>query len=153
MAFEFRLKALLRHREFLLREAQGAFGAALAEKMKIESDIEGLRNTLEGDSKTFEEEQREGIGVKRYLYFKDRLAFLEQELRQAFKRMQNAAAEVERRKRAMIECDKSVKTLENIQTRDRQSYKLAREREEQKRVDYAAVLLAHRKTIDKGEKP
>ncbi len=153
MPFKFRFKTLMRHREFLLREAQGALGAALSARMRIESEIERLNGAIHAESTQFENEQRAGIGAGRYSSFKDHLAILEYELRLSFERLEKASAEVEIRKQAMIECDKSVKTLENIETRDRESYKLARSREEQKKLDYAAVLIAHRKTVDKGGNP
>lgn len=150
MPFQFRLKSLMRHREFLLREAQGALGVALAAKMDIESEIERLSRAISIESTQFEHEQRQGIGTGRYLYFKDRLDSLENQLLLSFKSLEKAAAEVDLRRQAMIECDKSVKTLENVETRDRESYKLAQSREEQKKLDDAAVRMAHRKTVDKG---
>lgn len=152
MPFEFRLKSLMRHREFLFREAQGALGAALSAKMRIESDIELLREAINMESIQFEQEQRGGIGAGRYLYFKDRLGILEHQLHLSFKMLDKASAEVDMRKLAMIECDKSVKTLENIETRDRESYKLAMLREEQKKMDHAAVQISQRQTVDKGGK-
>lgn len=153
MPFKFRLNSLLRHREFLLREAQGAFGAALSLKMNIESEVERVRQALAGESLQFEQEQRAGIGAGRYLYFKDRLGILEQELHLTCARLEKASEEVEICRQAMIQCDKSVKTLENIETRDRESYRLARTREEQKKLDHAAIQNAHRLTIDKGGNP
>ncbi len=152
MPFQFRLKSLMRQREFLLRQAQGALGAALSARMKIESEIERLREVIHLESAQFEKEQRGGIGTGRYLYFKDRLGVLEHELLQAIKMLEKATTEVEMRKQTMIECDKAVKTLENIESRDRELYKLAQSREEQKKLDYAAVLIEHRKTVDKGGK-
>ena len=52
----------------------------------------------------------------------------------------------------MFQNAQAVKTLENIESRDRELYKLAQSREEQKKLDYAAVLIEHRKTVDKGGK-
>ena len=150
MAFKFRFKSLMKHREFLLSEAQGALGAALSAKMTIESEIERLRQTLKAESLQFEKQQREGITIGWYGCFKDRFSALDLQLRQALEKLEKASAVVDERKRAVIECDKSVKTLENIETRDRELYKLTEIREEQKKLDYAAVLLSHRKTVDKG---
>jgi flagellar export protein FliJ len=135
----------MKHRDHLLREAQGALGAAVSAKMKVESEVERLRESIRVESLQFEEEQRAGIKLGRYGYFKDRLAFLEIELRQLLEKLEKASAEVDKRQQAVIECDISVKTLENIETRDRELYKLTALREEQKKLDYAAVLIAHRK--------
>ena len=153
MSFQFRFKSLMRHREFLLREAQGALGAAQSAQMMIESEIERLRGVISEESMQFEQEQCAGIGADRYCYFKDRLAGLDYQRRLTFERLQKASAEVDARKLAMIECDKSVKTLESIETRDRELYRLAKSREEQKKLDYAAVLISHRKTAEKGGNP
>ncbi|MDR3566532.1 MAG: flagellar export protein FliJ [Syntrophobacteraceae bacterium] len=153
MPFQFRFKSLVKHRDFLLREARGALGAAQSAKMKVESEIEQLRQALHRESTQFEDQQREGISSGRYGYFKEHLALLELELRQLLVKLEKASAEVDTRKLAVVECDKSVKTLESIETRDRELYKLTLLREEQKKLDYAAVLIAHRKTVDKGGNP
>jgi flagellar export protein FliJ len=152
MPFQFRLKSVMKQREFLLRQAQGALGIAQSAQMKIEAEIERLKRVLQAESEQFEQEQQRGIGAEGYRYFKDRLGSLEQELRVSFKTLEKASAEVDMRKQAMIACDKSVKMLESIETRDKELYRLAMSREEQKKLDYAAVLISHRKTIDEGGK-
>ncbi|MGC9195130.1 MAG: flagellar FliJ family protein [Syntrophobacteraceae bacterium] len=153
MPFKFRLNSVLKHREFLLRQAQGAFGAATAARLKIEAELEELKGQILAESIEFEDKQRRGIGVDNYRYFKERLAILEQELRLCFDKLRKASELEQIRRQVMIECDKSVKTLENIETKDRQMHKLALSREEQKKLDYAAGMLAYRKTTDEGEKP
>jgi flagellar export protein FliJ len=153
MPFKFRLKSVLKHREFLLRQAQGALGAASAARMKIEAQLEELKGQILTESLEFEDQQHRGIGVDNYRYFKERIAILEQELRICLDKLKKASELEQIRRQAMIECDKAVKTLENIETKDRQVYKLALSREEQKKLDYAAGMLAYRKTIDEGDKP
>ena len=52
----------------------------------------------------------------------------------------------------MIECDKSVKVLENIETRDRELYRLIQSREEQKKLNDIAVFSDYRNRAGrKGE--
>jgi flagellar export protein FliJ len=66
--------------------------------------------------------------------------------------LEKASIEVERRKQAMIECDKSVKTLESIETRDKELYRLIQSRKEQKKLDDVAVFSVCRdRTGRKGE--
>jgi flagellar export protein FliJ len=144
MPFRFRLKSLMRHREFMLSEAQGAFGAAVSIRVRIESGIERLSETIRLESEQFEREQQDGIEAARYLHFKEHLSLLERELLLSYKELENASIEVETRKQAMIECDKSVKTLESIETRDKELYRLVQSRREQKKLDDVAVFSAYR---------
>lgn len=140
MPFKFRLKSLKKHREFLFREAQAALGAALSLKMRIESHIERLNETIRLESELFEREQEKGIETARYLHFKAHLNFLERELLLSCRELEKAVVEVETRKLTVIECDKSVKTLENIETRDRKLYRSIQYRKEQKKLDDVGIF-------------
>lgn len=152
MPFEFRLKSLMRHREFLLREARAAFGAAVALQARVQSGIDRLAEMIRLESKRLEKEQENGIGAARYLHFKQHLSYLERELLSLYKELQKAAVEVEIRRQTMIECDKSVKTLESIQTRDKELYRLTQSRKEQKKLDDVAVFNIYRgRTGREGE--
>ncbi len=142
MAFKFRLKSLMKHREFIFREAQAALGVAVSVRMRIESDIERLGEIIRLETEQFEQEQENGIEAARYLYFKDHLSFLERELLLSYKELEKASKEVETRKQAAIECDKSVKTLESIETRDKELYRSVQSRKEQKKLDDVAVFRA-----------
>ncbi len=149
--FKFRLKALKTHREFRLREAQAALGAAESARMYIQADIARLKEIIKRESEQFEKEQENGIGAARYLIFKDHFSSLERELLLSYKKLEKASREVERRKQAMIECDKSVTTLESIETKDKQLYKLMQSRKEQKKLDDAAVSKAYRDLTGREE--
>ena len=152
MPFKFRLKSLMRHREFMLRESQAAFGAAVSIKMRIESRIDRLSEMIRLEADRLEKEQKNGIGAARYLHFKEHLSVLERELLSLYKELEKASIEVERCKQAMIECDKSVKTLESIETRDRELFRLTQSRKEQKRLDDVAVFSVYRdRTGREGE--
>jgi len=144
MPFKFRLKSLTRHREFVLREAQTAFGAAMSIKMQIQSGIDELIEIIGLESGRLEKEQENGIRAARYLHFKEHLGYLERELLSSYKELEKASIEVEGRRQAMIECDKSVKTLESIETRDREVYRLVQSRREQKKLDDVAIFSVYR---------
>ncbi|MFZ2444965.1 MAG: flagellar export protein FliJ [Syntrophobacteraceae bacterium] len=144
MPFRFRLKNLLRHREFKLGEARTAFAAAESLRMGIVTRIGLLIEKIRSEGERFEKEQEAGIDTGFYLYFKDYLANLERELLQLQRELQKAARESELRRQAMIECDKSVKVLENIETRDREAYDYQLARRDQKKMDEAAVLKDYR---------
>ncbi len=144
MPFRFRLKSLMRHREFKLREAQAALGAAEALRMHILSGIDRLKEIALQESVQFEGEQKKGIGAARYLHFKAHLSYLEHELLLLNKELEKATAEAEARKRAMIECDRSVKAIESIETRDRELYKSIQSHKQQKQLDDVAVFNDYR---------
>jgi flagellar export protein FliJ len=144
MAFQFRLKSLLKHREFTLHQAQAALGAAESLRMRIHSAVERLSENIRLESERFEQEQEKGIEVARYLLFKGHLSLLEQQLLMTHKELQKASEEVQIRKQAMIECDKEVKVLESIQTRDRELFALIESRQEQKKLNDIAVLSDYR---------
>jgi flagellar export protein FliJ len=144
MPFRFRLKALMRHREFKLREAQAALGAAESIRMRILAGIARLNETVRQEAEQLEREQKNGIGTARYLHFKEHLGFLEHELLILDKDLAKASAEVETCKLAMIECDKAVKALESIETRDRELYRSTQSRKLQKQLDDVAVFSDYR---------
>ena len=152
MAFKFRLKSLLRHREFTLRQAQAALGAAEALRMRIQCAIERLGEDIRLESEQFEQEQEKGIEVARYLHFKGHLGLLERQLLMTYKELEKASEEVQIRKQAMIECDKEVKVLESIQTRDRELYALIQSRQEQKKLNDIAVFSDYRNRAGREEK-
>ena len=151
MPFRFRLKPLMRHREFKLREAQAALGAAEALRMRILSGIDRLNEIVRQESEQFEQEQKNGIGAPRYLHFKGHLSFLEHELLLLNKQLEKATAEAEVRKRAMIECDRSVKVIESIETRDRELYKSIQSHKQQKQLDNVAVFGDYRNRSGGGK--
>ncbi|MGA2226044.1 MAG: hypothetical protein ABSH41_16535, partial [Syntrophobacteraceae bacterium] len=95
MAFKFRLKTLLRHREFTLREAQAALGAAESLRMRIQCAIERLGEDIRLESEQFEQEQKKGIEVAKYLHFKDHLSLLERQLLMIYKELEKASEEVQ----------------------------------------------------------
>jgi len=124
----------------VLREAQAALGAAVSARMRIVADIQQLSQTIRQQSDQLEQEQKNGVKAPRYLYFKDHLSSLERELLILFKRLERASREVDNRRYAMIERDKSVKTIESIENRDKELYKLTQARREQRKLDDAALI-------------
>jgi flagellar FliJ protein len=144
MAFKFRLTPLKKHRAYKLSEAQAAHGAAIAAKMRVQTEIDKIKETIRLHTELFEKEQKKGIEAAKYLNFKNHLLTLERELLLAYKRMEKAAMVAEKHKQVMIECDKSVKTIENIESRDKSLYRLIQARKEQKNLDDVAVMSAYR---------
>jgi flagellar export protein FliJ len=150
MPFRFRLKNLMRHREFKLREAQAALGIAETAKARIQANIDRHGERIKTETELFEKEQASGIQAARYLHFKDYLSLLERELLMMYRELEKASQEVETRKLVMIECDRSVKVLENMETRDRELYRLLQSRKDQKKLDDIAVFKDYRDRAEKG---
>lgn len=152
MPFRFRLKPLLKHREFKLREAQSALGMAESLKMEIQGNIDRLVERISTERDQFEKEQEKGIETGRYIYFKNHLDILERDLLLLRGELVKAVKEVEFRKVVMIDCDKSVKVLENMETREKESYRLMQARKDQKKLDDVAVFKDYRDRPGKGGK-
>lgn len=152
MPFRFRLKPLLKHREFKLREAQSALGMAESLKMEIQGNIDRLVERISTERNQFEKEQEKGIETGRYIYFKNHLDILERDLLLLRGELVKAVKEVEFRKVVMIDCDKSVKVLENMETREKESYRLMQARKDQKKLDDVAVFKDYRDRPGKGGK-
>ena len=94
MAFKFRLKSLLRHREFTLSQAQAALGAAESTGCKYSPPSSKLGENIRLESEQFEQAQEKGIEVARYLHFKGHLSLLEQQLLMTYKELEKASEEV-----------------------------------------------------------
>jgi flagellar protein FliJ len=144
MPFKFRLKPLLRHREFKLNEARTALASAESFKMEIQSHIDGLRENMRAESEQFEREQESGISAACYLNFKNYLELVERELVRFQKELEKADREVHIRQQAVIESNKSLKLVENIESREKEVYDYEMSRRDQKKVDEAAVLKDYR---------
>jgi len=148
MPFRFRLKSVLRHREFKLQEARSVFAAAESARALVQSKLERMREKLREDSELFAREQEAGINAARYLYFKDHLGVLERDLLKLQRELEKAAKEADLRRQEMIEWNKAVELLESIETRDRESHNYMVNRKDQKKLDEAAVFKDFR---DRGQ--
>ena len=145
MAFTFKLQALLKHRGFMLREAQVALGAAEQLKMEIESRIEAMKGNIEARHGDFENEQCRGILVDQYLDFKHYLFVLERQLSELETEFVNASVQAEEQRARVIEKDVSVKLVENLKRRAVEAHAIAQSRKENKKSDEIAIVKEFRK--------
>jgi flagellar FliJ protein len=144
MPFRFRLKPLLRHREFRLSEAQSALALAESLRMQIQVNLDSLRKNLQVQGELLEKEQEKGIDAGRYFHFKNFLSFLERELLQVQKDLDKASEEVEIRQQAVVESNKSVKVLEDMESKEKESYKYQLAQKERKTLDDVAIFKDYR---------
>ena len=145
MAFRFRLQPLLRHRGFMLREAQVALGAAEHVKMEIGARIDAMKESIESRHEDFEDEQGRGIPVERYLDFKNYLFLLENQLSELETQFINASVQAEEQRSRVIEKDISVKLVENLKERAMEAHGIAQHRMENKRSDEISIVTEFRK--------
>ena len=145
MGFRFRLQALLKHREFVRREAQTALGAAEHRKIAIRTQIEEMKEAIKSQCDRLEEEQHNGIGAKRYLDYKNYLALLERQLLELEVELADASSAAEEKRTMVVERDKSVKLLENLEERAREAHGHAQGRREIKQTDEISMAKEFRK--------
>ena len=138
------MKPLLTHRQFLLREAQSALALAQSRKMGIEAQIDRVREEIRLRGEQLEKEQEAGIDAARYFYFKNFLNILERGLLQLHKDLDKASDEVQSRQLAVVESNKSLKVLENMESKEKEAYRLEQARRERKMLDDVAVFKDYR---------
>jgi flagellar protein FliJ len=145
MGFKFRLQALLKHREFVLREAKTALGAAEQRKIAIRAQIEEMREAIKSQCDQLEEEQQKGIGATRYQDYRNYLTLLERQLLELEGQLADASAAAEEQRTTVIERDKSVKLLENLEDRARDAHGHVQGRRELKQADEISMAKEFRK--------
>ncbi|NLI32281.1 MAG: flagellar export protein FliJ [Deltaproteobacteria bacterium] len=140
MAFRFRFKSLLQKREYSLREAQSAFALAHRRWEESRQRLQSARSNYHDSWQDWQEKQHRGVDARycrEHIHFlkslEQQLLFLESELNEARK-------EMERRKSTMLDRDKEARIMEELQEKDRRSYKIALHQKEQKQLDEIAVF-------------
>ena len=140
MPFQFRLKVLLQHREYLHRRAQMALATAQRQLKDVEHQITKVKEEVRQQTLLWHERQSAGIQVTHYLAFTEYLQSLEQQLLKLNTEREWAAGEVEKARQALIEKEKEVKILESLKEQGREEYHHLELRNEQKQLDEAAIF-------------
>jgi len=150
MAFSFRFKSLLKHRERQLEEAQGAMAKAQQRQREIQNKIDKLRAQSVAQGRQLEERQKSGIDAASYFFGKHYLSMLEQQILLLEKELERAKVEVGRRKLVVIEKDRAVKRLEVLEEQDREEYRRFQLLREQKLLDEVAIIRDSRDRLEPG---
>lgn len=140
MPFRFRFKALLRHRRFLLREAQSALAQAKHRQMQIKEQIRQTQACMAEQWRLWEEKQKEGMVAFQFLSFSEYIDSLERQLHVLKNELERAAIETDKRKEIVIDRDKAVKMLENLEGTDKEAYRYFQAWGEQKQLDELAII-------------
>jgi flagellar export protein FliJ len=140
MPFQFRLKVLLQHREYLHKRAQMALATAQRRYDNVESQIRKLKEEVRQQTLLWQERQAAGIQVTDYLAFRDYLQSLEQHLLKLNTERERAVKEVEKERKTLIEKEKEVKILESLKEQGREEYHHLELSKEQKHLDEVAIF-------------
>jgi flagellar export protein FliJ len=138
--FRFRLATLLRLREAARDERR----AQLAEVLQLDEQIR--RRLAEARDRLAESRQgrRQGVGqgrvdVDRLLAAARHELALEADEQGLVRQLEAIGVELERRREALVESDREVRTLENLRARHRRRHVREALRDEQRLVDEAAL--------------
>jgi flagellar export protein FliJ len=104
-----------------------------------------MKEAIKSQCDQFEEEQHSGIGAKRYRDYKNYLTLLERQLLDLEGQLADASAAAEEKRTAVIERDKSVKLLENLEDRAREAHGHVQGRRELKQADEISMAKGFRK--------
>jgi flagellar protein FliJ len=143
--FNFRLATLLRLREAARDERQ----LELADAQRADAELDGQLARLETLERQLQGERRNAAGpgpvdLRRLIDAQRYAASLrtrEADLRQ---QRQTLAAEIDRRRQAVVEADRDVRSLEKLHAKQLQAHRQSEERQEGKRLDEVALQAAGR---------
>ncbi len=144
--FLFRLAALLRLRESRRDECRAALAEAYRIDEVLAKQIDNLKRELEA-LRTF---CRMKVGPGRVEI--DRLVeaqrydlVVQAQQKRLAEQRQTVAAEIERRRQALVEADREVRVLEKLRERQAEQHRAAEERREAVRLDEVATQQAFRR--------
>ena len=140
MPFRFRFKVLLQHRQYIVRKAQVFLASVQLNYDRIAARKRDLENRIDQHIRLWEEKQLKGIHIAEYISFDDYLRTLEQQLLSIDIELKQAAFEVEKAKKILIEREKDSKILDSLQETEKESYRYLQMKKEQKGMDEAATF-------------
>ena len=140
MPFQFRFKVLLQHRQYLVRKAQIALATVQLRHDQVAARKREIQDQIERHIQLWEEKQKNGMHIAEYLSFDEYLRTLEQHLLEVDTELKQAAFEVEKAKKALIEREKDSKILDSLQETEKETYRYLQMKREQKGMDEVATF-------------
>lgn len=137
--FKFRLATLVKLREAARTDRR----LQLAEAFRVDEVLQEQLGQAEAMISEYRQEQRAGTGpgtidVDQLLAQQRYLMLLEIQRRSLMQQRQNVAQEIERRRQALVEADREVRVLENLEQRQRARWNEERSRQELQILDEVA---------------
>jgi flagellar protein FliJ len=139
----FRLTTLLRLRETLRDQRR----VELAESRRADDELRSRLVRLSSQQRRIESQRRAAAGpgelsIEDLLAADRYAAALRAEEVEVREQRQTLAAEIERRRSALLEADRDMKVLEKLRERHQEQQRLDTEQQESKRLDEAALNMA-----------
>ncbi len=143
--FEFRLEAVLRHRQATLDQRRRDFGQTQAEAAAIAVQIKEMRRSRDLHQEAIRAASRGEISRSEMVRLRNYVNTLWMRMLMASRKLAEAAARVEERRRAMVKAHQDVRALEILREKARAEWQAGADREERAFLDDlhpAAGLLA-----------
>jgi flagellar protein FliJ len=143
--FHFRLATLLRLRQTARDERRLQLGAA----QQAEAELQHQRRRLRQQQQRLDDQRRQVaqpgvVDVARLVEAEQYAASLRIQAAELDRRRRELADEIERRRLALVEADRDVRTLEKLRENQYQIHRQDENRQDAKRLDDAALQTANR---------
>jgi flagellar FliJ protein len=150
--FTFRLAALLRVRQSRRDECRAALAEAYRADEALGKQLDGLGRELDALQAFCRLKVSPGtIDIQRLVEAQRYESVTRAQQRDVAQRRQVLAAEVERRRQALIEADREVRMLEKLRQRQAEQHRCEVEQREAKRLDEVATQQAFRQLRERAE--
>ncbi len=146
MAFVFRFKVLMQHRQYLLKKAQTDLAAAQSRFETIRIRRDAIKDQIVKQRQFWEERQAKGMHVSDFLSFRDYLKSLEQQLLTTEGELRKAAHEIANSQKIVIEKERDMKAMESLEEKERIDYQYEQTKKEQRQIDEIAIFKDAHKT-------
>lgn len=142
-SFHFRLATLLRLRETTRDQCR----VQLAEVQRIDTELQSQLVQLDAEQSQLRRDCRKAAGpgtvdLPRLVEFQRYASELEIRLADIQRQRQTLATEIEKRREALLEADRDVRTIEKLRELQAQAHRQETERQESKQLDEAALQAA-----------
>lgn len=138
--FRFRLATLLRLRETTRDERR----VQLAETQRTDAELQAQLTRLDGEQRQVQSDRRKAAGpgavdVPRLVETDRYASTLRARETELHRQRETLAAEIDRRRHALLEADREVQTLEKLRQTQSQAHRQEEDRRESKQLDEAAL--------------
>ena len=133
--FEFRLSAVLRHREAVLDQRRREFGQAQAEAAAIAEQIKEMRRSRDLHQEAIRAASRGEISRTEMVRLRNYVNTLWMRMLMAGRKLAESAGRVEERRRSMVKAQQDVRALEILQDKARVAWQSEADREERVFLD------------------
>jgi flagellar FliJ protein len=147
--FRFRLASLMRLRESERDERREALAQAFRADQVLQQNQESIQTELHENQRQVQHCVSPGpISVERLLGRHRYELVLQTQLRQLQRQRQSIAAEIERRRQALVEADRELKILEKLRERHWQEYTFQQQKNDLRQLDEIALRRTTQREVE-----